>query len=520
MKSKKLSEKILRSIKSRGFRNIALDPVLETKYILQRSGENFKKFLFSFYDLNGKELCLRPDLTISSVIRFIQNKKDNREKVFYSGEAFRKNYQKKDSIIKNQIGYEILGSKNKQKDDKEIIDTSLKILKNSGFKKSVLISLAEETSKKLIKHINYLDKYIISIDVPSGLSSIYEQKNNNTNTIIANETLCISGIKDCCLTLKGHKYSNKLINLDIGITKYPKNYKYKFLINPQASFNLIPKKDPYGDKRLSGETLIVGGSKKYPGSMLMAASATLNTGVGLLSLAIPLSIYDVIAGKIPEATLDTINNNNEFISKDNIKYLFENKKRINSLLIGCGMESNNTTQASVDFLLKNISNHFKYLNGIVIDADGLNNLSKINEWWKYKLPKNTIITPHVREMSRLTGLSISKINKNPIEILETYTKLWNVTIVLKGPLTFIGNPHKKYILNRPNPGLAKGGTGDVLAGMINSFLAQGLNSEHSTILAVSLISESGEISKEKYGIHGSTASKLINNISKIINQNN
>ena len=138
MKSKKLSEKILRSIKSKGFNNIILDPVLETKYILQRSGENFKKFLFSFYDLNGKELCLRPDLTISSVIRFIQNKKDIREKVFYSGEAFRKTYQKKDSIIKNQIGYEILGSRNKQQDDKEIIDTSLKILKNSDFKKSVL----------------------------------------------------------------------------------------------------------------------------------------------------------------------------------------------------------------------------------------------------------------------------------------------------------------------------------------------------------------------------------------------
>ena len=78
MKSKNLFKKILRSIKSRGFSNIALDPVLETKYILQRSGENFKKFLFSFYDLNGKELCLRPDLTISSVLRFIQKKKNNK----------------------------------------------------------------------------------------------------------------------------------------------------------------------------------------------------------------------------------------------------------------------------------------------------------------------------------------------------------------------------------------------------------------------------------------------------------
>ena len=396
-------------------------------------------------------------------------------------------------------------------DTKIIIDGMFGI----GLNKNITGNISQ-----LIKYINSSNKYVLSIDVPSGLSSEYEQKNNYTNTIIASETLCISGIKDCCLTINGHKYSNKLINLDIGITEYPKNYKYKFLINPQSAFKLIPKKDTYGDKRLSGETLIVGGSKKYPGSILMAASGSLETGVGLLSLAIPLSIYDVIAGKIPEATLDTIKNNQEFISKDNIKHLFENKKRINSLLIGCGMESNNTTQTSVKFLLKNISNHFKYLNGIVIDADGLNNLSKINEWWKYKLPKNTIITPHVREMSRLTGLSISEINKNPIEILETYTKLWNVTIVLKGPLTFIGNTHKKYMLNKPNPGLAKGGTGDILAGVINSFLAQGLNAEHSTILAVSLISESGELSKEKYGIHGSTASKLINSISKLINQNN
>jgi len=396
-------------------------------------------------------------------------------------------------------------------DTKIIIDGMFGI----GLNKNITGNISQ-----LIKYINSSKKYVLSIDVPSGLSSEYEQKNNYTNTIIASETLCISGIKDCCLTINGHKYSNKLINLDIGITEYPKSYKYKFLINPQSAFKLIPKKDTYGDKRLSGETLIVGGSKKYPGSILMAASASLETGVGLLSLAIPLSIYDVIAGKIPEATLDTIKNNQEFISKDNIKHLFENKKRINSLLIGCGMESNNTTQTSVKFLLKNISNHFKYLNGIVIDADGLNNLSKINEWWKYKLPKNTIITPHVREMSRLTGLSINKINKNPIEILETYTKLWNVTIVLKGPLTFIGNTHKKYMLNKPNPGLAKGGTGDILAGVINSFLAQGLNAEHSTILAVSLISESGELSKEKYGIHGSTASKLINGISKLIHQNN
>ena len=214
MKSKKLYEKILSSIKSRGFNNIILNPVLETKHILQRSGENFKKFLFSFYDLNGKELCLRPDLTISSVIRFIQNKKDIREKVFYSGEAFRKNYQKKDSIIKNQIGYEILGSKNKQQDDKEIIETSLKILRSSGFKKSVLkignvelfnllidkLDLPMRWKNRLKKYYwneNYFNELLKRLETNSDIDPIFvdtdksryqKMRSKNQNKIIAGRT--------------------------------------------------------------------------------------------------------------------------------------------------------------------------------------------------------------------------------------------------------------------------------------------------------------------------------------------
>jgi len=214
MKSKKLSEKILRSIKSKGFHSIALDPVLETRYILQRSGENFKKFLFSFYDLNGKELCLRPDLTISSVLRFIQNKKNNREKVFYNGEAFRKTYQKKDSIIKNQIGYEILGSKNKQKDDREIIETSLKILKDNGFKKSVIkignvelfnllidkLDIPRRWKNRLKRYYwneNYFNELLKRLETNSDIDPVFvetdksryqKMRKENQNKIIAGRT--------------------------------------------------------------------------------------------------------------------------------------------------------------------------------------------------------------------------------------------------------------------------------------------------------------------------------------------
>ena len=137
MKSKNLSNKILRLIKSKGFKNIELDPVLETKYILQRSGENFRKYLFSFYNSDGRDLSLTPDLSISSILRYAQNNTNSKEKVFYTGSAFRKSYNKKNVVVK-QIGMEIFSSKNENKDDKEILDTSIKIIKKFGFKKATV----------------------------------------------------------------------------------------------------------------------------------------------------------------------------------------------------------------------------------------------------------------------------------------------------------------------------------------------------------------------------------------------
>ena len=128
MKSKSLSESILRSVKSRGFKYIDLPSVIEADHIVQRSGENFRKFIFSFIDQNGSELCLRPDLTIASCLRYLENDLKRKEKIFYSGQAYRRSQNKKDSIIRDQVGFEIIGSKDEKNDDKEIINTSLKSL--------------------------------------------------------------------------------------------------------------------------------------------------------------------------------------------------------------------------------------------------------------------------------------------------------------------------------------------------------------------------------------------------------
>ena len=128
MKSKKLYENILKAVKSRGYKYIELDAVISADQIIQRSGENFRQYMFSFQDPNGNEMCLRPDLTIVSCLRYLKNKTKTKEKIFYSGQAFRKIEDQGDKIIRNQIGYEIIGSKSIKQDDNEIIQTSIRTM--------------------------------------------------------------------------------------------------------------------------------------------------------------------------------------------------------------------------------------------------------------------------------------------------------------------------------------------------------------------------------------------------------
>jgi ATP phosphoribosyltransferase regulatory subunit len=156
MKSKNLSENILRSVKSKGFKYIDLPSVIEANHIVQRSGESFRKFIFSFIDQNGSELCLRPDLTIASCLRYLENNLTGKEKIFYSGQAYRKSQNKKDSIIRDQVGFEIIGSKDEKNDDKEIIDTSLKSLQNIKYTAGTLT----------IGNVEIFNLLISKLDIP------------------------------------------------------------------------------------------------------------------------------------------------------------------------------------------------------------------------------------------------------------------------------------------------------------------------------------------------------------------
>ena len=154
MKSKNLSENILRSVKSKGFKYIELNSVIETNHIVERSGESFRRFIFSFNDQKGNELCLRPDLTIASCIRYLNENINGAAKVYYNGQAFRKTQNISDPIIRNQIGFEIIGSKEEKKDDRQIIETAIKSLSKFKYSSGSLIIGNVEIFKLLLNKLD------------------------------------------------------------------------------------------------------------------------------------------------------------------------------------------------------------------------------------------------------------------------------------------------------------------------------------------------------------------------------
>ena len=136
MKSKKLSEQIIKTFKNSGFVLSEPDVLLDSEYIIQRSGENFRRSMLTFENEDGKVMCLRPDLTVASCIKFLQKK--SRSKIYYSGQAYRRSSQKDSNLINDQLGIEILGSKNQIQDDFKIINTILSSAKKIFLKNLLL----------------------------------------------------------------------------------------------------------------------------------------------------------------------------------------------------------------------------------------------------------------------------------------------------------------------------------------------------------------------------------------------
>jgi ADP-dependent NAD(P)H-hydrate dehydratase / NAD(P)H-hydrate epimerase len=275
---------------------------------------------------------------------------------------------------------------------------------------------------------------------------------------------------------------------------------------------LLPLRPLDAHKGTFGKVLVIGGSKNFPGAPVLSSLGALRVGAGYLTIALPESIYPIVASKVIEPTFIPLPEDQNGILIAAVDILESSLDMFDVILIGNGLGMGSSTQKFVQKFLS-----LKIKQPIVIDADGLNIISSGTFLKDIKL--NGVLTPHPGEMARLTGLSVKEIQADRIQVSKEFSKIWGVTIILKGVDTVIASPDGEVYLNPFSiPSLATAGTGDVLAGMIAGFLGQGLNVLDASIVGTYIHGLTGEKLQNEIGDAGVIASDLLDLLPHMITQ--
>jgi hydroxyethylthiazole kinase-like uncharacterized protein yjeF len=264
-----------------------------------------------------------------------------------------------------------------------------------------------------------------------------------------------------------------------------------------------------------GHVLILAGSANYSGAAALCSRACLRSGAGLVTVGIPKSLNkSFIKIKPVEAmTLPLPETKQASLSGPAFNKIRQFSSKVDVMVIGPGLSRNKSTQALIRKLIKNTNK------SLVLDADGLNalagNLDILDK--KRNTLANKVLTPHPQEMARLLGVSAQLVQKNRKKVAKDFVTRYNIILVLKGHETLVAQADKEIYLNRTgNPGMAKAGSGDVLAGMIAAFLAQGLNGFEAAKNAVYLHGLAGDLAAKDKSQIAMIASDIIDNIPRAI----
>lgn len=330
-----------------------------------------------------------------------------------------------------------------------------------------LTTTVKENYASLINYLNQLNAYKISIDINSGLNS---DNGKSLGTHFKSDlTLTIQWLKYGLFFNCGEDSYKELKIIDAGIKPY-NTETYSMVIQREDLKKLFLSRERNSNKGTYGRNAIIGGSKLTPGAELLSfnALASLRCGVGYANMCIPSSLYNVYALKVPEAIYTL------FPDVDGqIKFNEESLQKIihySSIVIGPGIGVSEDVYQIIAYLLKNFEGN------LAIDADGLNSLSKYGvEILKYKKCNSVVLTPHIKEFSRLSGYEIDKILENPIDLAKDFAKKYGIIINLKNNVSVITDGKNTYININGNPGLAKGGSGDVLSGICGGLLTKSDN---------------------------------------------
>jgi len=288
--------------------------------------------------------------------------------------------------------------------------------------------------------------------------------------------------------------------LDIGFNK---NYAEKFLsdnfyVNKNLVQSLFKKREKFSHKGDYGHALIAAGSFGKIGAAVLATKAALRSGAGLVTTLVPACGYDILQTSAPEAMC--------MVDGDSHLFKVPDLSSFNSIAVGCGIGTNSS---SINFVYELL----KLNKPLVLDADALNIISA-NKNYLNLIPKDSVLTPHPGEFKRLVGEWKDDVEK--LEKQKQFSKTYEVVVVLKGAHTSVSSADgKMYFNSTGNAGMAKGGSGDVLTGIIAALIAQNYSALHAAILAVYVHGFAGDYAKHELGETAMKASDIIYYLPKV-----
>lgn len=365
----------------------------------------------------------------------------------------------------------------------------------------------------VIHFINSAKAFTVSLDIPTGVEG--DSGLVQGNAIEADLTLAVGFPKLGYYQADGPRLVGEVEIIDTGL---PSELVYeggdKFLIDDDLKTDLPPARNKFGDKKVFGHTLVIGGSHGLTGALVMSSTAAIKVGAGLVTAVTWEPQYqELITRLVPEIMTG-------FVPNDQAKWgrLLKDLNKYDSIVIGPGLARSNRARMLVLEILNNFSGP------VVLDADAINVLSLKEDASVFAVRNApTLLTPHFGEFARFSGIPVEEVRKAPYLHLKEVIDQINCTVILKGPCTYLAFPNGKTYFNfSPNDGMATGGVGDVLAGILGGLIGQEGNLKkrdslynlyenlNRTILLGTLIHTwAGQKAAEKLGVRPMTATSLI-----------
>ncbi len=349
----------------------------------------------------------------------------------------------------------------------------------------------------VVKYINQSQAQVVSIDMPSGLMGEDNSYNIRQNIIRANLTLSIQLPKLAFFYPENEEFIGEWKLLNIGLSQ-------EFIDQAETPYNLseenymksiIKPRNKFAHKGQFGHGLLIAGTYGMAGAAILAAKACMRSGIGRLTVHTPVCNHHTIQTSVPEALVQDDVHEHYFaepVDLDNFQ----------AIAIGPGIgQEEETAQATIDQICE------CYI-PLILDADALNIFSTHRNYLN-RIPKNSILTPHIGELERIIGkCSNSHERLSKAKELASYLQCF---IILKGAYTAIITPNGKIVFNPTgNPGMATAGSGDVLTGILLALISQGYSPENACLLGVYIHGAAGDIASREYGEISMTASDIIN----------